>query len=165
MTSHVQFFTTLYTVAHQASLSLTKPPEVYPSSCTLHWWFSLFCIHTHTHTLILFHILFHYGLSQDIEYSFLCYTEEPYYLSILYMSLPLLIPNSYSIPPMALLPLGKHKSVSNLALNRPCENRGQVCDSSAQNTLGDPNFPQRKSQNSWSSLFASQTMSYPLLSS
>jgi len=30
--------------------------------------------HTHTHVYILFHMLFHYGLSQDIEYSFLCYT-------------------------------------------------------------------------------------------
>ena len=33
---------------------------------------------------ILFHILFHYGLLQDIEYSFLCYTVGPYCLSILY---------------------------------------------------------------------------------
>ena len=30
--------------------------------------------HTHKHVYILFHMLFHYGLSQDIEYSFLCYT-------------------------------------------------------------------------------------------
>ena len=29
---------------------------------------------THTHSNILFHILFHYGVSQDIVYSFLCYT-------------------------------------------------------------------------------------------
>ena len=29
------------------------------------------------HTYILFHFLFHYGLSQDIEYSSLCYTVEP----------------------------------------------------------------------------------------
>ena len=32
--------------------------------------------HTHKHVYILFHMLFHYGLSQDIEYSFLCYTQE-----------------------------------------------------------------------------------------
>ena len=30
--------------------------------------------HTHTHIYTLFHILFHYGLSLDVEYSSLCYT-------------------------------------------------------------------------------------------
>ena len=35
--------------------------------------------------IFLFHILFHYGLSQDIEYSFLCYTVGPCCLSILYI--------------------------------------------------------------------------------
>ena len=30
----------------------------------------------HTYTYILFHILFHYGLSQDMEYSSLCYTRR-----------------------------------------------------------------------------------------
>ena len=34
---------------------------------------------------ILFNILSHYDLSQDIEYSSLCYTIEPCCLSILYM--------------------------------------------------------------------------------
>ena len=34
---------------------------------------------------ILFHILFHYGLLQDIEYSSLCYTVGPCCLSILYI--------------------------------------------------------------------------------
>ena len=34
---------------------------------------------------ILFHILFHYVLLQDIEYSSLCYTVGPFYLSILYI--------------------------------------------------------------------------------
>jgi len=34
---------------------------------------------------ISFHILFHYALSQDIEYISLCYTVEPYCLSILYI--------------------------------------------------------------------------------
>jgi len=33
----------------------------------------------------LYHILFHYGLSQDIEYSFWCKTVGPCCLSILYM--------------------------------------------------------------------------------
>ena len=37
---------------------------------------------------ILFHILFHYGLSQDIEYSSLCYTVGPCCLSILYIANP-----------------------------------------------------------------------------
>ena len=31
----------------------------------------------HTHIYNLFHILFHYGLLQNIEYSFLCYTVGP----------------------------------------------------------------------------------------
>ena len=53
---------------------------------------------------IPFHILFHFGLSWDIEYSSLCYTVGPCCLSILYMyvcvcvyiyiNLYLLIPNS-----------------------------------------------------------------------
>ena len=34
---------------------------------------------------MLFHILFHYGLSQDIEYSSLCCTVGPYCLFILYI--------------------------------------------------------------------------------
>ena len=44
----------------------------------------------------LFHILFHYGLPQDIEYRFLglcC-------LSVKYVSLHLLTPNSQSLPPL-----------------------------------------------------------------
>ena len=40
-------------------------------------------IHTHTHTYILFNIHFHYGLSQDIKYSSLCYTGGPCWLSVL----------------------------------------------------------------------------------
>ena len=36
---------------------------------------------------ILFHILFHYGLSQDIEYSSVCYTVGPCCLSSLYIGL------------------------------------------------------------------------------
>ena len=42
-------------------------------------------IHTHTHTHILFHVLFHYGLSQGIEYTSLCPTERPCCLSTLYV--------------------------------------------------------------------------------
>ena len=36
------------------------------------------------HIYILSHILLHYGLSQDIEHSSLCYTVGPCCLSILY---------------------------------------------------------------------------------
>ena len=38
------------------------------------------------HIYILFHILFRYGLSQDIEYSSLCYTVGPCCLSVLYIT-------------------------------------------------------------------------------
>ena len=37
------------------------------------------------HIYILFYILFHYSLSQDTEYSSLCYTVRPCCLSILYI--------------------------------------------------------------------------------
>lgn len=40
----------------------------------------------------------------------------------------------------------------------------KLCHSSAQNTPGFPHFPQKKSQNAWSSLFASLTISYYSLS-
>ena len=40
---------------------------------------------TYTHIYTLFHILFHYGLLQDIEYCSLCYIVGPYCLSILYI--------------------------------------------------------------------------------
>ena len=46
---------------------------------------------------ILFHILFHYGLSQDIEYSSLCYTVGPCCLSILYI-IVCLCPSQTPIP-------------------------------------------------------------------
>ena len=36
--------------------------------------------HTHTHTLFLKGIIFCYGLSQDVEYSSLCYTTEEGFL-------------------------------------------------------------------------------------
>ena len=42
--------------------------------------------HTHTHTYIyFFQILFPYRLLQNIEYSSLCYTVGPCWLSILYI--------------------------------------------------------------------------------
>ena len=41
----------------------------------------------YTHTYISFHILFHYSLLQDAEYSFLCYTVGPCCLCIVYIAL------------------------------------------------------------------------------
>ena len=38
-----------------------------------------------TYIYVLFNFIFHYGLSQDIEYSSLCYPEGPCHLSILYV--------------------------------------------------------------------------------
>ena len=48
--------------------------------CTARWF-------SNTYRYILFHILFHYSLSQGIEYSSLCYTVGPCCLSILYIIL------------------------------------------------------------------------------
>ena len=55
-------------------------------------WFTMLCLiaavrpsDSVIHIYILFHILFHYGLSQDIEYSSLCYTVGPCCLSIPYI--------------------------------------------------------------------------------
>ena len=45
-------------------------------------------IHTHTHTLTHTYsvfILFHYGFTQDVKYSSLCYAVEPCCLSVLYI--------------------------------------------------------------------------------
>ena len=51
-------------------------------------------IYTHTHTYILFQIIFSYSLLQNIEYSSLCYTVGPCWLSILYICVYMLISNS-----------------------------------------------------------------------
>ena len=61
---------------------------------------------------ILFYILFHYGLSQEIGYSSLCYTVGPCCLSILNVTVCIYYPRtpnpSLPLPP---LHLGNHKSV------------------------------------------------------
>ena len=50
----------------------------------------------HIYIYIFFHILFHYGLPWDVEYSSLPYIAQPHCLSTLYNSLPLLTPiNSF----------------------------------------------------------------------
>ena len=54
------------------------------SFCCMAMWISYTYIYIYTHTHILFHILFHYGLSQHIEYSSLCHTVGPC-LSLLYI--------------------------------------------------------------------------------
>ena len=48
------------------------------------WIYNVVLIFSYTHTYILLKIIFHYGLSQDIEYSSLCNTSGPCCLSILY---------------------------------------------------------------------------------
>ena len=40
---------------------------------------------TRVHSFILFQILFSYRLSQNVEWSFRCYTVGPCWLSILYI--------------------------------------------------------------------------------
>ena len=66
---------------------------------------------THIHTFLTY-ILFHYGLSQDTEYSFpVLYRWILFFIHTVYNSLHLLIPNSYFIPSPFPLPLGNHKSV------------------------------------------------------
>ena len=48
--------------------------------------------------IFFFHILFHHGLSQDIEYGFLCCTVGPCCLSILYMPVFICYPKLQSNP-------------------------------------------------------------------
>ena len=64
------------------------------------------------HIYILFHILFHYGLSQDIEYTSFCYRVGPYCLSILYI-IVCICSSQTSHPSLSYLssPLGNYKSV------------------------------------------------------
>ena len=69
--------------------------------CTAKWFsYTYICIY------ILFHILFHYSLLQDIEYSFLCYTVWPCCLSILYVVVCIYssqTPYLFLIPPLFFL--------------------------------------------------------------
>ena len=57
------------------------------------------------------HVLFHYGLSQDIDYSSLCYIARPCHLSMLYIVVSICYSqtpiNSPLHPPLS---LGNHKS-------------------------------------------------------
>ena len=106
--SRVWLFGTPWTAAHQAPLSMGFSRQklvewvAMPSSRASFWprdWTRVFCVaggfftrwvireafihrRAHTHTHILLQILFHYRLLQDTEYSFLCYTVGPCWLSI-----------------------------------------------------------------------------------
>ena len=59
-------------------------------SCTAKWF-------SYTFIYILFHFLFHYGLSQDIEYRFLCSTVVS--LFYIYQSTPLPLPSPLAFYP------------------------------------------------------------------
>ena len=78
--------------------------------CTAKW---LSYIYTRIYR-ILFHVLFHYGLSQEAEYSSLCRTAGPCCFSfcILCTNLHLLILNAHCIPPLPSILLGNHGSRS-----------------------------------------------------
>ena len=53
------------------------------------------CVYIYMYVYIYnFQVLFHYSLLQNIEYSSLCYTVGPCWLSVYYSSVYLLIPNS-----------------------------------------------------------------------
>ena len=72
--------------------------------------FLLYSKMTQVYLHILYHMFFHYGLSQNIECSSLCYMVGPC-LSILCTGLHLLAPSFQSFPPPAPLTLGNHKPV------------------------------------------------------
>ena len=96
----------LSSVSHSSKLStfyfLFYWSIVHLQCCVNFYYTSKWFSYTYICIYIFFHVLFHYGLSQDIEYSSLCYTEGPYCLSIsVYTSLHPLILNSlyYHLPP------------------------------------------------------------------
>ena len=86
---------------------LTSSADSFPSSTP--WDYLFFFFHTQIHICSSYY----YDLSQDIEYNSLCYTVGGNLLFIqhIYNSLPLLIPNSQSFPPLHTLPLVNYTSV------------------------------------------------------
>ena len=90
------------------------------------------CICVYVYIYLIFHTLFHYGLSKDIEYNSLCYTYDLVVYSM-YNSLHLLTWNpTPSLRSLLFLPLGNHKFVlsslwvcleSSLLLHLSTENR------------------------------------------
>ena len=100
---------TPWAAAYQAPLSMGFSRQEYwsgvplPSPIVDLQWCVNFCCRaewlSHIYMYTLFHILFHYALSQDN----LCYPVEPYFSSILYISLYLLSQMSNpSLPPLPL---------------------------------------------------------------
>ena len=89
--SRVRLLVTPWTAAYQAPLSIGFSRQEYWSGvpllspgvnyCCMAKWLS------YTYTYILFYVLFHYDLLQDIEYSSLCSAVGPCYSSILYILL------------------------------------------------------------------------------
>ena len=72
---------------------------------------------------ILFHILFHYGLPQDIDYSSLWYTAGPCCLSILYTPIciqPVPNPTLSHSPPLCQLPLLRCQEPNQSTACDPC---------------------------------------------
>ena len=72
-------------VAHGPSCSTACGifPDQGSNLCPLHWQADSQPLRHQGSPTFFFYILFHYGLSQDIEYSSLCYTVGPCCLSIL----------------------------------------------------------------------------------
>ena len=70
-------------------------------------------IHIYIYICIIFYILFHYSLSQDIKYSSLCSRVGPTLLLMhsIYTRLDLLISESHSCPLPPPHPLGNHHSI------------------------------------------------------
>ena len=66
-----------YLIYYFLNWSIVNLPCCVNLCCTAEWL-------SYTHIYILFYILYHYGLSWDIEYNSLCYTIGPC-LSILYI--------------------------------------------------------------------------------
>ena len=64
---------------------------------------------THIHIFILVQIPYPYRLLQNTDYSSLCYTVDPSWLSLLYVVVYMLIPSSQFIPPFPPhFPFGNH---------------------------------------------------------
>ena len=80
------------------------------------------CIYTHTYTHIRCHILFHQGVSQDIEYNSLCYRVGPWYLSILYIPVASVSPKLPIYTSLTPCSLGNHQSIQR-EISFKCKNK------------------------------------------
>ena len=89
---------------------------------------------------ILFHMLFHYGLSQDIEYRSLCYTVGPCCLSILCIILG--------------WPKSSFGFFCNILRENPNERFGQLSSLYLQSQIPNPSLPHSPSPLATTSLFS-----------